>query len=296
MFTIPPQFAADTIQREGENGRKWLAELPQKVKSLCADWQLTLDGHPMHGYFGLVLPVCRSNVPCILKVTWINKTTALEPIALAAWNGQGAVKLLDHNATEGALLLERLNQHHSLNDLPIEEAIPLSATLLARLAIPNPNTAIPSQQAMVADIINSLHTRWQQYGQSIPPKVIHATHDLAQQYAPTSGNCLVNYDLHYLNVLAGQREPWLAVDPKVVIADPEFGFAQLLFCRLEDIEANGGLDHHFNSIIKHAQLNEELAWAWTIVRCVDYWLWALSMGYTEDPARCARIVNWLLKK
>ena len=32
----------------------------------------------------------------------------------------------------------------------------------------------------------------------------------------------------------------------------------------------------------------------SIARCVDYWLWALSVGLTEDPRRCARIVATLL--
>jgi len=30
------------------------------------------------------------------------------------------------------------------------------------------------------------------------------------------------------------------------------------------------------------------------VRCVDYWLWGLSVGLTEDPVRCQRIINWLV--
>lgn len=27
-------------------------------------------------------------------------------------------------------------------------------------------------------------------------------------------------DLHYDNVLAGTREPWLAIDPKAIVGDP----------------------------------------------------------------------------
>ena len=39
-----------------------------------------------------------------------------------------------------------------------------------------------------------------------------------------------------------------------------------------------------------------LAWnpqGWATIRLVDYWLWALSIGLTEDPARCATIIDWL---
>jgi streptomycin 6-kinase len=104
---------------------------------------------------------------------------------------------------------------------------------------------------------------------------------------------LVNYDLHYADVLAGTQEPWLVVDPKVVIGDPEYGLAQLLWTRLEDIQANGGLDRHFRLLVKAAALDEPLARVWTLLRCVDYWLWGLSVGLTEDPVRCAAIVDWL---
>jgi hypothetical protein len=31
-----------------------------------------------------------------------------------------------------------------------------------------------------------------------------------------------------------------------------------------------------------------------IVRCVDYWLWALENGLTEDPGRCRRIIEILM--
>jgi hypothetical protein len=79
----------------------------------------------------------------------------------------------------------------------------------------------------------------------------------------------------------------------VVIGDPEFGIAQLLWTRLEDIEAHGGLDHHFHVLIEAADLDLTLARAWTLVRCVDYWLWGLTVGLTYDPARCERIVSWL---
>jgi streptomycin 6-kinase len=92
----------------------------------------------------------------------------------------------------------------------------------------------------------------------------------------------------------GTREPWLAVDPKVVSGDPEFGIAQLLWTRLEDIEARGGLERAFHHITEAAGCDLKRARAWTLVRCVDYWLWALSAGLTEDPDRCEAIVRWLI--
>ena len=112
--------------------------------------------------------------------------------------------------------------------------------------------------------------------------------------ATSTENLLVNYDLHYADVLKGKREAWLAVDPKVVVGDLEFGIAQLLWSRLEDIEALGGLNRHFNMLIEAINADPIRARSWTLVRCMDYWLWAVSVGLTHDPARCEAIVNWLI--
>ena len=42
-----------------------------------------------------------------------------------------------------------------------------------------------------------------------------------------------------------------------------------------------------------AGLDLPLARDWALVRVVDYWLWALSIGLTEDPRRCATLLEWL---
>jgi streptomycin 6-kinase len=38
------------------------------------------------------------------------------------------------------------------------------------------------------------------------------------------------------------------------------------------------------------ELDGEKARGWAIVRCVDYWLWELANGLTEDPKRWRRIL------
>jgi hypothetical protein len=42
-----------------------------------------------------------------------------------------------------------------------------------------------------------------------------------------------------------------------------------------------------------AGLDTELARCWTLLRAVDYQLWGLNLGLTEDPARCATVIDWL---
>ena len=292
MFVVPEAFAVATLAREGEAGRQWLAELPRMVDELCQRWGLVIDGAPMHGYLGVVVPVCRDAELCVVKVSWLDASNTDEALALAAWQGAGAVRLLAVEPALHAMLLERLDHRRSLHELPVDEALVVAGGLLRRLAIPTTANFRPLP-TMAAEIAQSLPARWIKYGRPLPRRVLDRASELTQHYGPVAANLLVNYDLHYDNILAGQRAPWLAVDPKVVIGDPEFGIAQLLMNRLEEIVASSGLDRHFTLLCEAAELNTELARAWTLVRCIDYWLWGLSVGLTEDPKRCAVIVQWL---
>ncbi|HEY3110680.1 MAG TPA: hypothetical protein VGL23_18120 [Chloroflexota bacterium] len=49
MIVVPEAFAAGTVARRGERGRRWLERLPGLVAALCAEWGPTVDGAPTHG-------------------------------------------------------------------------------------------------------------------------------------------------------------------------------------------------------------------------------------------------------
>ena len=295
MIVVPEEFAANTIRREGEAGRRWIAALPGRVAALCAQWRLVVDGAPLHGYLGLVVPVRRGAELCVLKVAWLEESSRDEAAALAAWDGRGAARLLAAAPDQGALLLERLDYRRSLNDISVTAALSIAGRLLRRLAIPAP-PGFPTLSTWAERVAPALPARWEQYGRPLPRPWLDRAGALAVELGSArAGTLLVNYDLHYADVLASGREPWLAVDPKVVVGDPEFGIAQLLWTRLEDIEAYGGLAYHFALLAEAAALDPALAHGWTLVRCVDYWLWGLSVGLTYDPARCERIVRRLIE-
>ena len=292
MITVPEIFARATVAREGDAGRAWIAALPDRVKELCTRWNLDVDGPAMHGYLSLIVPARRRDEPCVLKLSWAGESDTGEAAALSAWDGRGAVRLLEVEPSRDALLLERLDSSRSLSDVGIAEAIRIAGRLLRRLAIPAP-AAVRSLRTVADEIRQDLPDRWERYGRPIPRRWLDHARDLASRLGASSGALLVNYDLHYADVLASEREAWLAVDPKVVAGDPEFGVAQLLWRRLEEIEAQGGLHHHFHLLAEAAELDPTLARDWTVVRCVDYWLWGVSAGLTYDPARCERIISRL---
>ncbi len=120
MIAVPEQFARKCVARSGEAGRTWIASLPATVARLCERWDLVVDGSPMHGELSLVVPVSREGDRLVLKVAWLDETTAHEAVALGVWDGRGAVKLFASDPELGALLLERVESHRSLQDVPLE--------------------------------------------------------------------------------------------------------------------------------------------------------------------------------
>lgn len=292
MLCIPEYFAAHTIAHAGDAGRLWIERLPSIVESLCQKWRLAVDGPPMHGGMGLALPVRRGDELCVLKVGWIDESSAQEALALSAWNGEGAVRLIEAQPELGALLLERLDSCRSLNEIGLEEAVAVAGQLLRRLAIAAP-AGVPLLKETAVHLSETLPERWERSGRPMSRRLLDHACDLAAHLGPSAGSLLVNYDLHYADVLASEREPWLVIDPKVVVGDLEYGIAQLLWHRLEDMESQGGLARHVVALTEAAGLDPELTRSWTVVRCVDYWLWGVSIGLTEDPARCEAITHSL---
>jgi streptomycin 6-kinase len=60
MIRVPEAFARAAVTRAGVEGRRWIDALPRLVQALRARWELEVDGAPMHGYLGLVVPVVRA--------------------------------------------------------------------------------------------------------------------------------------------------------------------------------------------------------------------------------------------
>ena len=83
---------------------------------------------------------------------------------------------------------------------------------------------------------------------------------------------LLHQDLHADNVLAAEREPWLAIDPKPLSGEREFGIGAIirggelghdvrsLRGRLDRLTSELGLDRER---ARGWALAQTLAWAWT---------------------------------
>lgn len=273
---FPPAFVEGVLREKGE---AWLAAVPGQLAHYAGLWGLQSAGPPWHGYLGLAFPMVRDGVPVVLKLTRVDEETRDEASALRHWDGQGVVRLLE--ADPGVLLLERLDASRTLGLLPLAEAVSLAAKLLRRLAVPAPDGFL-DMKGYGGRLERLAHLRWERF-RPFPLEWLRCP-EVRQ-------DLLVNQDLHFENVLAGQREAWLVIDPKPLRGDPEFGVAPLLWNRFQE----GPVLARLEQVVVQAELDRALAREWSLFRVLEYWLWALDRGLTEDPARCRDLASALVQ-
>jgi streptomycin 6-kinase len=288
LIKLPPSFLA--MPRWWHEGEAWLTALAANVAAMCERWRLTPDGTPMHGSNALVVPVRRDGEPLVLRMTPPDDRTAAEVRALRFWDGRGTVRLIDADPARGASLLERLDGEHTLERLPLAEAVPHIARLMRRLAVPAPPNA-PSTGDLVRDRLDTLDGDWNRLGRPFPGDVLDTVRADGERLRTPAEDLAVNGDLHFAQVLRGEREPWLAVDPVLLRGDIAYDLARILWTRLDEMATTDEVRRWFAIIVDVAGLDRDRTAAWVRFRTVDYWLWGLNYGLTEDPVRCARLVD-----
>jgi streptomycin 6-kinase len=287
VIEVPASFLAQP--RWWRGGQDWLSELPARVEAQCRRWRLELDGRVLHGSNALVVPVRRGPLPLALRLTPPEDDVAAEVRALRFWDGRGTVALLDADEPVGATLLERLDGTRSLQLLPLADAVPVLGRLMRRLAVPAPESARGTDE-IAASRGADFEADWQRLGRPFPRAVLDRAVHCARDLCSTTSDLAVNGDLHFEQVLAGGREPWLCVDPMLYRGDIDYDLARILWSRLDEMDAET-IDACVATLVREAGLDPDRARAWVLFRAVDYWLWGLDHDLTEDPVRCRRLVD-----
>ncbi|MBM7170071.1 hydroxyurea phosphotransferase [Streptomyces sp. G44] len=265
----------------GAAGRAFIDVLPARVREFMERWDLTPDGEPMHGQAALVLPVVRADgTPAVVKFQVLDEETEGEPVALRVWGGDGAVRLLDHDPATGTMLLERLDERRMLSTTAdTREAVLVIAGLLARL------TAGPAPEGMrrlgdiAAQMVDDLPAALKAIPDPAERALVERCGGAVREVMGEPGDRMFHWDLHFENVLAAEREPWLAIDPKPLAGDPGFDLWPVLDNRFEPEEVLW----RFDALTEVMGLDRERARAWTLGRVVQNALWEIEDGRPLPP-------------
>ncbi|TDD48213.1 aminoglycoside resistance protein [Kribbella antibiotica] len=282
MQAVDIPAGLQVVASRGQDWADWLDRLPRLTRELLAEWELRVDGPSAHGECALVVPVLtRDGQSAVLKVQFPHWEAETEHLALRDWAGNGAVQLLRADPRRLALLLERL-EPRDLTTLPVLEACELVGTTYQRLHV----VAGPQYRTLSGELKRWLE-RFRQLPASapVPHRYVEQAISLAEDFAsdPATDGRLIHTDLHYQNVLAATREPWLVIDPKPLSGDPHYEVAPLIWNRWDEItgDLRFAVQQRFYTAIDAAGFDEERARNWVIVRQMLNVLWAVESATTD---------------
>jgi streptomycin 6-kinase len=279
------------MARRGPAWAAWVDALQRLVADVLEEWELAVDGVPMHGFCALVVPVrTAGRRPAILKVAFPDEESEHEHLALQHWHGNGAVQLLRADPRRRAMLLERLHPE-DLTGLWDVEACEVVAGLYGRIHVP-----APPQLRRLTSYVERWAADLDELPRSapIPRRLVEQASALSRDLVAdeASTGVMIHGDLHYENVLAGDREPWLVIDPKPMNGDPHYEPAPMLWNRFEELagpdrqqSTRNGLRRRFHALVDAGGLDEDRARAWVVVREVLNAMWALQDAAREHRGR-----------
>ena len=261
---------------EFPGGADWLARLPRLVEECVELWGLRLGEPFAYANVSVAVPATTPDgAEAVLKIGFPHWESEHEAAALAHWDGDGAVRLLAHDPERNALLLERCVPGSSLLDEPDEDGFRIAASVLLALhrrpvAPGHPFTPIAVTAARWAV---ELPQWWEAAGRPFERGLLDAGVAALTDLPPTQGELVVcHQDFHRGNVLAAQRRPWLAIDPKPVAAEREFDTAALLR------DGQGDVRWRLDFLAAELRLDRERMRGWGIAH-------TLAWGFSESEPR-----------
>ncbi|MHC8395869.1 aminoglycoside phosphotransferase family protein [Pseudomonas sp. LB3P93] len=186
-------------------------------------WALVPDGEPIITPGSRLLPVRMGNSPAMLKIA-VDAEEKFGNLLMTWWDGEGAARVYAHHGD--ALVLERAEGERALMHMALngqdDEASRILCAALARLHAPRPSS--PPPLVPLSSWFASLRLAAEQQGGTYLLSLKTAEALLAEPQDVV----VLHGDMHHDNVLDFGPRGWLAIDPKRVIGERGFDYANLI--------------------------------------------------------------------
>jgi streptomycin 6-kinase len=250
--------------------------MSDKLKYYKQLWNLIDDGKPFSSYSGLLQSVTCDGKKCMLKIAAQEKDKRGNEL-MAWWNGNGAAPVL--KCDENALLMERAMGSRSLTEMAKngedDEASRIICAAIAKLHAqkgPYPADLVPldtwfKDLGPAAAKYCSVFVQCSEIANKLLNDLIEIT--------------VLHGDIHHGNILDFGPKGWLAIDPKGLLGERGFDYANL-FCNPDIVTATkpGRLARQVQIVSEQAKIDPKrlLQWiaAWAGLSA------ALSLGDGEN--------------
>lgn len=241
-------------------------------------WDLKQDGEPIITPTSELLPVRYKGIAAMLKVALI-KEEQIGNQLMAWWNGDGAAPVFAID--EKAVLLERAEGAVSLVNLAQsghdDKASQIICAVAARLHA-HKNKEPPPALTPLSHWFNELYPAANQYGGVLLKASAAAKELLTDQ----QDIVVLHGDIHHGNILDFGPRGFLAIDPKGLVGERGFDFANI-FCNpdFEIATKPGRLAHQLDVVSKAANLEPKRLLKWVLAYAGLSAAWSIQDGM--DP-------------
>lgn len=248
-------------------------------------WGLADDGEPFNSYSGLLQPVLLNGTPCMLKIARRDKDKRSNML-MAWWNGIGAAPVLRFDDT--AILMERA----------------ACEWLLIEMA---KNERDDEASSIICSAVTKLHTHSKPYPKYLIPLDIRfsSLRAAAEKQGSIFTQCLeiagqllsnprdvvaLHGDIHHGNILDFGKKGWLAVDPKGLVGERSFDYANI-FCNPDRAAATapGRLQRQVRVVSETAGLEPKRLLQWIAAWGGLSAAWSIEDG--EDPVTALQVAE-----
>jgi streptomycin 6-kinase len=243
-------------------------------------WALEPDGEPIATHSSALLPVRRGGAPLMLKVARAAEERAGARL-MVWWNGDGAARVLEHDGD--AVLMERALGPGSLAAMAREgrddEASRILCAAAARLHAARDRP--PPPLVPLDRWFRSLEPAAAAHGGVLAASAAAAREMLADPREVV----VLHGDLHHDNVLDFGARGWLVIDPKGLVGERGFDFANL-FCNpdLRMATAPGRLARQIEIVADAAGLERGRLLRWILAYAGLSAAWSLEDGDIPELA------------
>lgn len=296
---ISGELARRVLQDHPDSAPAWLAQLEGQVASRCRRWQLEPDGEPLAGGTSLVLPVQVSGTAAVLKAMHPAQTMALHSLVLDAVPPSARPLVLQVDADQGAMVLERLGP--GLDSVPDPDAaITIARRLSAAWAVPAP-ADLPrladGHRPWTAQVVDT-EQRLGVLGPQRLARVLASIDALCADPADQRHRSIVHGDLYAPNALASSRGHWVAIDPEPCAGPRSHDCATVIADRFDALPAGHGfapaVRHRVQLFARAAEIASEECREVAIGRLGSWLLAEQRRGRTERAAELGALLDALL--
>ena len=300
MMVIPSRFARTQVELYGTAGAEWLKRLPILIAECEQRWSLTV-GAPFEPLsYNFVAPAVRANgKDVVLKVGFPNPELLSEIEALRIFDGRGIVQLLKAYRDQGVMLLERLKPGTPLSSIINDQRVTsIAAQVMRQLWRPvPPGHSFPTVEKWAAGL-NRLRQRFDGGTGPLPSHLVEEAERLFEELIGSMDEAaLLHGDLYHDNILAAERQPWLALDPKGLVGEPAYEVGALLRNQLpQDLktpQASRILRRRIDQFAEELGFDRQRLRAWGLAQAVLSAWWSIEdHGYGwEQAMACAELLS-----